>query len=92
MILTNRLFDRIEPLKEAKSIFIFGEGKKREYQYFQYFRSKDSRINIEVYPLEHSENNSPLGLLEIAKSSILKTKQIVTLNTTFIKVMKFGLL
>lgn len=73
MILTNRLFDRIDPIKEAKSIFIFGEGAKREYQYFQYFRSKDSRINIEIYPLEESENNSPAGLLEIARSAIEKT-------------------
>jgi hypothetical protein len=74
MILTNRLFDRVEPDKEAKSIFIFGEGAKREYQYFQYFRSKDSRINIEIYPLEHSENNSPAGLLEIARTAIVKSE------------------
>ena len=37
MILTNRLFERQEPSKEAKSIYIFCEGVKREYQYFEYF-------------------------------------------------------
>lgn len=71
MILTNRLFERKAPLREAKSIFIFCEGAKREYQYFKYFREIDSRINIEIYKLHPHEDNSPLGLLTIAKQSIL---------------------
>lgn len=32
----------------------------------------DSRINLEIYPLAENENNSPLGILEIAKKCILK--------------------
>jgi RloB-like protein len=71
MILTNRLFVREIPTREAKSIYIFGEGAKREFQYFKYFRGIDSRINIEVYELEDDENNSPLGLLNIAKKCII---------------------
>ncbi len=73
MLLKNRLFERQAPSKSAKSIFIFCEGLKREYQYFNYFREIDSRINIEVYKLKPEENNSPLGLLEIAKACIFKT-------------------
>ena len=71
MILTNRLFVRETPTREAKSIYIFGEGAKREFQYFKYFRGMDSRIKVEIYELENDENNSPLGLLNIAKKCII---------------------
>lgn len=73
MILTNRLFVRVPPNREAKSIYIFCEGVKREYDYFEYFRELDSRINIEVYKLQEQEGNSPLGLLKIAEKCINKT-------------------
>ena len=49
MLLTNRLFERQAPSRTAKSIYIFCEGAKREYQYFKYFKEMDSRINVEVY-------------------------------------------
>ena len=74
MILTNRLFERKKPSREAKSIYIFCEGARREYDYFKYFKGIDSRINIEVYKLHHHENNSPNGLLEIAKQCIEKSE------------------
>lgn len=74
MILTNRLFKREEPTREAKSIYIFCEGVKREYDYFEYFKEMDSRINIEIYKLKNSEDNSPRGLLNITRKCILKTK------------------
>jgi RloB-like protein len=74
MILTNRLFVREIPTREAKSIYIFGEGAKRELQYFKYFRGIDSRIKVEIYELEDDENNSPLGLLNIAKKCIIATE------------------
>ncbi len=38
MILTNRLFEREQPSREARSIYIFCEGARREYQYFEYFK------------------------------------------------------
>ncbi len=75
MILTNRLFDREPPTKEAKSIYIFCEGLKREFGYFEYFREMDSRINIEVYKLHPHENNSPKGLFGIAKKCVLQSKE-----------------
>ncbi len=61
MILTNRCFEREPPTREAKSIYIFCEGVKREYEYFKYFREMDSRINVEIYKLNPKEDNSPLG-------------------------------
>jgi RloB-like protein len=71
MILTNRRFVRESPTREAKSIYIFCEGIKREYEYFEYFREMDSRINVEIYKLDHTEDNSPLGLLNIAINCIV---------------------
>lgn len=71
MLLTNRLFERQPPGREAKSIYIFCEGAKREPQYFEFFREMDPRINIEVYRLSSNEDNSPRGLLSIAKECIL---------------------
>lgn len=73
MILTNRLFERTSAGREAKSIYIFCEGAKREFQYFEYFREIDSRINIEIYKLHPHEDNSPLGLLSIAEKCIIAT-------------------
>ena len=71
MILTNRLFQRQAPTRETKNIYIFCEGAKRELQYFSYFKEMDSRINIEIYNLHPHEDNSPLGLLEIAKRCVI---------------------
>jgi len=75
MILKNRLFTRRLATRNAKSIFIFCEGVKREFQYFEYFKEIDSRINIEVYKLSSKEDNSPLGLYGIACNCILKNKE-----------------
>lgn len=75
MILTNRLFVREAPSREAKSIYIFCEGKEREFDYFNYFREMDSRINIEIYKLHPHEDNSPTGLLSIAEKCIVKTPE-----------------
>ena len=75
MILTNRLFERIPASREAKSIYIFCEGAKRELDYFDYFKEIDSRINIEVYKLHPHENNSPIGLLNIAEKCIIKSDE-----------------
>ncbi|MCP4129538.1 MAG: RloB domain-containing protein [bacterium] len=75
MILTNRLFERKPPGREAKSIYIFCEGAKREYQYFEYFKEMDSRINVEIYKLHPHEDNSPLGLLTIAKKCIIANEE-----------------
>lgn len=74
MILRNRLFEREPPSRDAKSIYIFCEGKKREYQYFNFFKELDSRINIEVYELDAHDDNSPRGLLEIATQCLIPSK------------------
>lgn len=75
MILTNRLFERNLPNRNAKSIYIFCEGLRREYDYFKYFKEKDSRINIEVHKISSDDDNSPRGLLEIAINSIYPSEK-----------------
>jgi hypothetical protein len=80
MILTNRLFERQAPSREAKSLYIFCEGAKREYQYFEYFRGIDSRIKVEVNKLNPDENNSPKGLYDLAISSFSGNKPKFTLQ------------
>jgi hypothetical protein len=75
MILSkNRLFAKVEPDRDAKSLYIFCEGVKREKEYFNYFKEIDSRINIEVYDLKPQENNSPSGLFKIAETYIQTRK------------------
>lgn len=69
MILTNRLFERQPPSREAKSLYIFCEGAKREFQYFEYFREIDSRIKVEVNKLSPVDDNSPNGLYNLAEKS-----------------------
>lgn len=80
MILTNRLFERQAPSREARSLYIFCEGAKREYQYFEYFREIDSRIKVEVNKLNPDENNSPKGLYALAENSFVGDKPKFTLQ------------
>lgn len=74
MILKNRSFVRQLPDEDAKSIYIFCEGVKREKQYFNYFNELDSRIRIEIYDLKDTEDNSPKGLLNIANICLIKSE------------------
>jgi hypothetical protein len=67
----NRLFERKPPSREAKIIYIFCEGLRREVDYFKYFREMDSRIHLEIYELNPNEDNSPRGMLAIAKTCLL---------------------
>ncbi len=85
MILTNRRFIREAPSREAKSLYIFCEGAKREYQYFYYFKEMDSRINVEIYKLDPHEDNSPAGLLNIAKKCIIGNKKNPKPKYSFLK-------
>lgn len=75
MILNNRSFTRREPEKDAKSIYIFCEGRKREYHYFRFFQGIDSRINVVVHQVKEDENNSPTGLFQIAMQNLIKSAE-----------------
>ncbi len=67
MLNKHRYYTRREPERDARKIYIFCEGSKREPQYFRFFTGLDSRIKIEIYDTASDEDNSPTGLFEIAK-------------------------
>jgi len=69
-IISRRSFERKQPVREATKVFIFSEGKRREYDYFNYFVELDSRINVIVNQLEGEEDNSPTGLYQMACDSL----------------------
>jgi hypothetical protein len=71
MILKNRIFERKEPNREAKSFYIFCEGNDREPEYLLYFKEIDSKINVEVIRAEPHDNNSPTGLYDKACTYLL---------------------
>jgi hypothetical protein len=74
MLLRNRPFNREEPERSATKIYIFCEGKDREFKYFQYFEGIDSRLNLIVHELDSSDDNSPKGLLLLAQKSLIKSE------------------
>ena len=73
MLIKNRLFERVEPERSAKKMYIFCEGADREYHYFRYFEALDSHLHLIVYRLQEHEDNSPLGLYQIAEKMLLQT-------------------
>lgn len=70
-----RRFTKQEPSKDAKTIYIFCDGEKREYNYFTFFKAIDSRINVIIHKPQIREDKSPRGLLNTAKLFILKTPE-----------------
>ncbi|HMQ46645.1 MAG TPA: RloB family protein [Saprospiraceae bacterium] len=67
MLIQNRLFEKEAPDRNASCIYLFCEGIKRELEYFRFFQNKDSRLKVEVYPFSPNEDNSPRGLMDMAK-------------------------
>jgi len=74
MLLTNRNYKRVKPHRESKKLIIFAEGLKREVEYFRKLQDLDSRLNIIIYNLKSTEDNSPVGLLNLAQECIAKSE------------------
>lgn len=56
-------YEKEEPSKKAKKVYIFCEGKKTEPKYFKFFKNLDSRIDIISIPNENGQSD-PLKLKE----------------------------
>lgn len=67
-MIINRSYERNEPTREIKLVYIFCEGAKREPQYFIQFGKTNARIKIKVIPADRQGNNSPMGLFDAAKN------------------------
>lgn len=66
MLLSRRSFERREPDRDAKCIYIFCEGI-REYDYFRFFDKLSEKIKVVAYPIDsEAEDNTPSGLYAIA--------------------------
>ena len=63
MAYLNRIkaYEKKEPTKDAKKVYIFCEGEKTEIAYFKYFRGFSSNIDIIPIPSEDGKTN-PLHL------------------------------
>ncbi len=73
MLLKNRSKVFTQPDRSAQKIYIFCEGKDREYKYFKFFEGMDSRLNLIIYELKGAEDNSPNGLFQLACQCLKKT-------------------
>ncbi|MEY3442587.1 MAG: hypothetical protein RLZZ519_868, partial [Bacteroidota bacterium] len=62
----SRSFQRLEPSRDAKFIYLFCEGSRTEPDYFSRFEELDSRIKVQVIAPGQNDNNSPTGLLDKA--------------------------
>jgi hypothetical protein len=61
-----RSFERREPERDAKCVYIFCEGI-RECNYFSFFEKLSEKIKVEIYPIDsESDDNTPTGLYRIA--------------------------
>lgn len=64
----SKVYTKQEPSKDAKKIYIFCEGEKKEVQYFNYFQGLDSHINILPIPNENGKSD-PMKLKQNAEES-----------------------
>lgn len=66
----NKVYHKVDASKDAKKIYIFCEGEKREIQYFKYFEGLVT--NIEIIPIANKDGLSdPVKLMEDARDLFL---------------------
>lgn len=70
----NKVYDKFEPNKDAKKIYIICEGQDNEYQYFRYFDGFSSNINIIPIPSINGQSD-PLKLKEQAVALFFGKKE-----------------
>ncbi len=75
----NKVYHKVEASKDAKKIYIFCEGEKREIQYFKYFEGLVT--NIEIIPIPNKDGLSdPTKLMDNAKTLFLSDNPHFTLS------------
>lgn len=70
-----KVYEKVEPQKDAKKIYVICEGQDREVSYFRYFRGIVSNIDIIPIPNNNGESD-PLKLKELAGALFLATETI----------------
>jgi len=77
----NKVYTKVEPFKNAKKIYIFCEGERKEIDYFKFFQGFASNIDIIPIPNE-SGKSDPTKLkaqaeLSIENNSISLSKELL---------------
>lgn len=74
MLIKNRNYTKVSRNLSAKKIYLFVEGKKREYEYFTMF-GRNSKIEVITYHLGDGDDNTATGLYQIAKNCFKATSK-----------------
>ncbi len=68
-----RKYEKKEPVKDAKKLYLFCEGKKTEIKYFYFFAKLASQISIQIVQID--AKNHPIGLYNNACEKLIKNEQ-----------------
>ena len=68
-----RKYEKKEPIKDAKLLYLFCEGEKTEIKYFYFFAKLASQISIQIVKID--AKNHPLGLYNNACEKLIKNEQ-----------------
>jgi hypothetical protein len=78
-----KVYEKQDPAKEAKKVYIFCEGSEREIEYFNYFKGLSTNINIIPIPPVNGKsdpamlkNNAELLFFGDADDNILPTYKL----------------
>lgn len=65
-LVRSRRYERQEPLRDSRKIYIYCEGNKREFDYFRFFCGLSSNVNIIPIPSKDGKTD-PEKLMEAAQ-------------------------
>ena len=65
-LVRSRRYERQEPLRDSRKIYIYCEGNKREFDYFRFFCGLSSNVNIIPSPSKDGKTD-PEKLMEAAR-------------------------
>jgi len=83
----NKVYERVEPFKNAKKVYIFCEGEK-EVSYFKFFQGFASNIDIIPIPNDNGKSD-PVKLMENAEFRI--EEQSISLFKEFMDEVWFAI-
>lgn len=67
-LVRSRRYERQEPLRDSRKIYIYCEGNKREFDYFRFFCGLSSNVNIIPIPSKDGKTD-PEKLMEAAQEA-----------------------
>ena len=68
-LVRSRRYERQEPLRDSRKIYIYCEGNKREFDYFRFFCGLSSNVNIIPIPSKDGKTD-PEKLMEAAREEV----------------------